>query len=92
MDKGAEEYITVCAASFFLLAFNMGALMNVRPLVLLEALKLAGSTEVKEVAWHALNTPSLCIPASISTHTCEHDATLAYCSRVGCVRGTLHIS
>eukprot|EP00035_Acanthoeca_spectabilis_P003435 m.93259 g.93259 ORF g.93259 m.93259 type:complete len:428 (+) comp12123_c1_seq1:170-1453(+) len=44
-DKAeTEEYIMVCAASFFMLAFNMGALMNVRSLVLDEALKLAGSS------------------------------------------------
>lgn len=54
-DKAeTEEYIMVCAASFFMLAFNMGALMNVRSLVLDEALKLAGSSTVRStptISW-----------------------------------------
>jgi hypothetical protein len=45
-DDDAQEYTAVCSAAFFMLAFNMGALMNIRPLVIDDAIKQAGSKQV----------------------------------------------
>lgn len=60
--RETEEYIMVCTAATFLLGFNMGALMNVRPILLDEAIKLAGSTAVRSrfalIARHSPSPPT----------------------------------
>jgi hypothetical protein len=70
-DNDAQEYTAVCSAAFFMLAFNMGALMNIRPLVIDDAIKQAGS---KQVGMHVL--------AQLRVHSLARSTLSLTCLRV----------